>query len=384
MGIHFSKTRMQGMGLGLLLMLAACGANDSHGADDACSGSETRCDGQSFQTCNGDYFEDHSLCAGSTVCDDSMGCVECHPGDPRTCVSDDVYECNTDGTLGDFITRCDFEQCQRGTCGEAQCELNGTQLIYLIDSSYRLISFDPNQFYIDASPFTLIGDVNCPADLPYPEFAERNMATPFSMSVDRGGIAYVLYTSGEIFNVSTQDASCQRTNWVPGAAGFQLFGMGFVSDAPGSNAETLFIAGGASGAAAQGNWGRIDKVSLEPTAIAPLPSSDFMPELTGTGDASFYGYWPGSIAPQVANIDKESGERMQRWDLNALDGDANAWAFAHWGGKFYLFVTSGTPVSTNRVWELDPATGISTIVVANSPYRVVGAGVSTCAPTRVE
>ena len=70
-----------------------------------------------------------------------------------------------------------------------------------------------------------------------------------------------------------------------------------------------------------------------------------------------------------------------------LGGTANAWAFAFWGGKFYIFVTAQTdifssPVSSVRV--IDRATGAASTALSNLPTPIVGAGVSTCAPVVVE
>jgi hypothetical protein len=51
------------------------------------------------------------------------------------------------------------------------------------------------------------------------------------------------------------------------------------------------------------------------------------------------------------------------------------WAFAFWGGDFWIFTTPG-PQNT---WHYDPATKTANIV-AHYSDAVVGAGVSTCAP----
>ena len=60
------------------------------------------------------------------------------------------------------------------------------------------------------------------------------------------------------------------------------------------------------------------------------------------------------------------------------------WAFAHYGGRFYLFVTEVSGVFTidirNRVYEVDPVTRKTRRLQANAPYAITGAGVSTCVP----
>lgn len=38
----------------------------------------------------------------------------------------------------------------------------------------------------------------------------------------------------------------------------------------------------------------------------------------------------------------------------------------------------------NGVYEVDPVSGTASTAIASTPYRVVGAGVSTCAPTQID
>lgn len=298
-------------------------------------------------------------------------------------MGDEVIACNTDGTLGTSLVTCDPGQCSNGSCGGGgdNCQAGGTELVYVIDDAYNLLSFDPAALSGGGDPFTLIGRPTCPAGTP---FGGPGTATPFSMSVDRDGVAWVLYNSGEIFHVSTSDASCSPTGWTVGANGFELFGMGFVSDSPGSNQETLFISGGQSDDLVGGNLGSISKANFSVTTLGPLPNAEQSPELTGTGEAKLFAYFPGAQNSFVANLDKTNSTRGESWDTTALDGGATAWAFAQWGGKFYIFATSGGIFPTNSVYELNPATGQTATVIPNSDYRVVGAGVSTCAPTQID
>ena len=56
------------------------------------------------------------------------------------------------------------------------------------------------------------------------------------------------------------------------------------------------------------------------------------------------------------------------------------YAFAHWGGNYWVFLQrTGEPSST--VYEVD---GVSGTIKSTAPApgrTIVGAGVSTCAPT---
>jgi len=367
-----------------LTLSFACGASEGSGGDggNSCSAGETRCSGDAYQECRSGTFKDANICAGSTTCSESLGCVECRPEDARACVGDVVHICRDDGTLGDARETCEVGQCSGGSCGGGACDGTGTELVYVVDDAYNLVSFDPEKLAAGNNPFALIGQLNCAAGTPLG--GGIGAATPFSMSVDRNGTAWVLYNSGEIFHVSTTDASCQPTSWTPGGGGFELFGMGFVSDIAGSDNETLYIAGGDAIDLTGGNLGSINKINLQVSTLGPLPAAEQSPELTGTGDAKLYGYFPGTLTTFVANLDKTNSARGESWDTTALEGGASAWAFAHWGGHFFIFATSGLFVPVNSVYELDPITGLTTTVIADSAYRVVGAGVSTCAPTEID
>jgi hypothetical protein len=315
-------------------------------------------------------------------------CVECNPRNSRVCHDSDVYACNPDGTLGALIEECLIDECSGASCNGATPDCaEGAELVYVVDESYRLQSFDPSQ--LTTQPFTLIGNLSCPAMYPtWPEAAlNGGPPTPFSMSVDRAATAWVLYSSGEIFHVSTVDASCQATSYARGQAGFELFGMGFVSDAPGSSTEKLFIAGGDAANLASGNLAWIDPGSMALTTVGPLPLADYSPELTGTGAAELYAYYPGMFQTYVARMDRASATNQQQWPMPALDGGVRAWAFAQWGGLFWIFVTTEDflTLSTNsQVWRLDPMTGTAERVLQNLPYMIVGAGVSTCAPIEID
>ncbi|MBK9033537.1 MAG: hypothetical protein IPL61_20110 [Myxococcales bacterium] len=55
----------------------------------------------------------------------------------------------------------------------------------------------------------------------------------------------------------------------------------------------------------------------------------------------------------------------------------SSYAFAHWGGVFYVFTTAD---GTSSVHAVHMKTGAQEEVATDLPMRIVGAGVSTCAP----
>ncbi len=238
--------------------------------------------------------------------------------------------------------------------------------IYVVDENRRLVQFQP-----DEMTFNTIGTLSCPAG---------GSATPFSMSVDRSATAWVLYSNGQLFAVSTLDASCETTSFEPNQAGFELFGMGYVADSAGSASETLFIAGGARSniAAGRANLGRVDGLM-----VSPLGSVPGWPELTGTGLGELYAFAPQTSPPSVHQIDKTRGGSVREFPLSAIPPTrGGAWAFGFWGGRFYIFLQGDTDPSTN-VWRLDPSDGSVAQILNNTGMRIVGAGVSTCAPTEL-
>lgn len=375
-------------------LVVACGpsANDYGGADarvttDPCQPGQVRCQINSYQTCQNGVFVEAESCPLTKVCDTNLGCVDCRPEIGRTCNGDAVHTCNPDGTVGDFVEMCDFENCTNGSCSD-DCTAAGVDLIYVVDDTYRLWSFDPRNLPPGGDPFQLIGNLQCPACTSWPEWTGE--CTPFSMSVDRDGTAWVLYTSGDIFHVDVTNASCRASGFVKGQGNnfWKLFGMGFVADAAGSNEETLYISGGPVDASGSGDLGAIDKNTMQVTRIGTLPSAEYSPELTGTGDAELYGYFPGISSSTVSEIVKTSAATGQSWNLTPLSGTVRAWAFAHWGGKFYIFITTTDAFGfedTAQVVLLDPMTGQNAVIpgLEDTGKIVVGAGVSTCAPVYV-
>ena len=146
--------------------------------------------------------------------------------------------------------------------------------------------------------------------------------------------------------------------------------MGFVADKKGFLAEHLYIAGVGNATLAV-----IDPIKLVPTPIGMFSGQ---PELTGTGDAKLWGFFPDPN-PRVSQLDKLTAKEGMTYPLQALTGSPSAWAFAFWGGDFWIFLKRGLDLSTH-VYHLVAANGQLTDVIPNTGYTIVGAGVSICAP----
>jgi hypothetical protein len=257
------------------------------------------------------------------------------------------------------------------------CPDGGSTLIYVITSQDVLLSFYP-----PTATFTTIGTIACPAE-----------DTPFSMAVDHNGNAYVAFDSGRIYLVSTRTAECQPTDRVPTVGTFQnSFGMGFAAnigvDAGVPDAddvfETLYLAGNPNGAVTTSPivLGSMDTTTFGITTIGTVTPEIFGSELTGTGGGQLFGFYettPGGATAAVGEIDRTTGQLLA---MNALPGVdiASGWAFAFWGGDFYLF--TAPDLTDTVVQRFRPSDGTVVQVAATEGLTVVGAGVSTCAPQR--
>ena len=383
-----------------LFLVTACGPSatmpepgdelDLPGDSAECVAGESRCTSGYFQECSDGVFEDAEFCAKS--CDASLGCVECKPSRGDFCVGDEVRSCTSGGLIGEVVEVCGPGQCNAGACdGSFDDCSDRAELVYVVDDEDNLYSFDPPKLHAGQDPFTLIGEMNCPASRSWSDWG-GGRGTPFSMSVSRDATAWVLYTSGEIFHVSTENASCTETNFDRGQQGFDLFGMGFVSDSVGSSQEKLWIAGSTAWELRYtdtvGDLGYIDTDTMQVSRVGSLPSGGAnSPELTGTGNGDLFGFYPGTSrrSSQVAHIDKGNARHGNDWSFTEPNDDVVGWAFAHWGGDFYIFVTTDEWIGVNsQVLHFDGDTGNVETMLSDLPYTIVGAGVSTCAPLVVD
>ena len=116
--------------------------------------------------------------------------------------------------------------------------------------------------------------------------------------------------------------------------------------------------------------------------IANLTIGPGSPELTGNSAGQLWGFFPSTVPPSVRLINKKTGASGKSYTLPAASlSSVNAWAFAYWGGDFYLFVkTSSQPSSS--VYRLDGINGTFTEPMKATGYTIVGAGVSICAPIK--
>ena len=207
------------------------------------------------------------------------------------------------------------------------------------------------RFYPDELSFVRVGEVACPTS-----------AGTFSMAIDRRGTAWIEYTDGRLFAVDTLTGHCRPTAFQPGQAGFETFGMGYALNDDGSG-ETLYLAGT--------GLGSLDTKTFDIHFLGSLTYA--RTELTGL-DKQLFAY---SVESGVIDgLDKATGATTVAYRTSAIL-DQGAFAFAQWGGAFWVF----TGLQHSSVTRYSPADDKSAVVVADTGMLIVGAGSSTCAPT---
>lgn len=242
------------------------------------------------------------------------------------------------------------------------CPDADSTVVYLISETNDLMSFFPPTL-----SFKTIGKISCPT-----------MGTPFSMGVDRKGSAYIVFTTGELFKVSTLTAACSKTAFKPmPMAGFDTFGMGFSGD---NNGELLYVAGSpiTQGVASAG-LADIDTTQMNyPFKFinAFVPSLG-RTELSGTGDGRLFGWSPNDTCcgSRLSQIDPATAKIIGANNLK-IGTPNDAFAFAFWGGDFWIFTSPGGPTT---VTKYDPGSKMESTATTTN-VTIVGAGVSTCAP----
>jgi len=261
----------------------------------------------------------------------------------------------------------------RGTPGpRLDCAEAGVTYVYVMSEGNELYSFYPA-----TAEFTLVGAIDC---------NDPEGSTPFSMAVDHKGVAYTVFSpDGRLYRISTRTAACQPAPFIPKQQGFTTFGMGFVADPAdagdaSASGETLYVAGDGTNSLAS-----IDLTTFALHPVGAIGRAAGIPvtsaELTGTGGGTLFGFFAPdpAVAPSyIIQIDPQTAEVRSTVELpDVVQG--GGWAFGFWGGDFYTF--TAPDYATSVVTRYRPADG-SIVQVATAPQgvKIVGAGVSTCAP----
>jgi hypothetical protein len=232
-----------------------------------------------------------------------------------------------------------------------------TKDVYVITDGAKLYRFHPPTL-----TFTAVGQIAC-----------TSTGTPTSMGVDRQGVAWIRHSDGTLWKVSTQNLACEQTKFTAPSQDFSKFGMGFASVSAGSSSETLYL----SDHAGKG-LGKLDLSTLAVGFVGAWGQGldGTTAELTGTGEGKLYGFFVTEPA-QIAEISQTTGAVVSTKSLTGVSA-GTAWAFSFYGGDFYVYTAAAAESDVTRY---RPSDGTITVVKPKIGFRIVGAGVSTCAPT---
>lgn len=238
---------------------------------------------------------------------------------------------------------------------EDDCE-HTSDLVYVLsrdDGALHL--FDP-----ETLTFSSLGRLSC-----------GTSASPGSMAVSRDGQVFVRMSDNAVYAVDLSTMACARTAYSDRATGFDAFGMGYATDRADTWRDQLYVAN-------EDRVGRLDTSTWSITPIASMPSQS---ELTGNAAGELWAFLPLESPAQLIELDKEDGARLNTLRLPRFPAasDIDTFAFAGWGGSFYLFVRVYGMGESTDVYQVH-GDGDMELVLEDVGFDVVGAGVSTCAP----
>lgn len=229
--------------------------------------------------------------------------------------------------------------------------------IYVIDKDTEVIYlFDPATLALST-----VGELDC-----------GSWSQPASMGVGRDGFAYVRYSDQSLYEVELATLSCRATSYSDRTTGFGAFGMGYATDSATTWRDQLYIANGRQLAS-------LDTATMRLTTVASMPSQS---ELTGNAEGELWAFLPLESPAELRRIDQFTGTVAETLRISGFPTptDIDTFAFAAWGGELYAFVRVYGVGSSTDVYRVE-SSGRLTRVATRIGINVVGAGVSTCAPT---
>ncbi len=211
-----------------------------------------------------------------------------------------------------------------GATGEEACEcVPGNDLIYVLSDDDEIFTYDP-----ELDSFELLTEVTCPGE-----------QYPFSLAVDRAGLAWIQYLSEEVYTFDPANpAPCEPAGVPGGQAGFGLFGMSFAPESNLDVCDRLFLHSySGDGPFAEGpglgELGVFDPMTDEISALGPIDYDGG--ELAGTGDGRLFAF-AGVDPAKLIEYDKDSATPVSTLPLEGLS-KTRASAMAFYGGDAYFF-----------------------------------------------
>jgi hypothetical protein len=235
------------------------------------------------------------------------------------------------------------------------CE-DTSDLVYVIDrDTSNLYLFDPVSVEFD-----LLGTLDC----------GLWAGTPASMSVSRSGTAYVRYADDTVYAVHLESMECEETSY---GSSFGHFGMGFATDSAHTWQDDLYVANA-------NQLAKLDTETWSLNTIGGLPSQS---ELTGNAQGELWAILPLESPAKLVRLNKSNAQIIETRTMPSFPDPygIDTFAFATWGGDFWVFVRTYGLGETTDVYRVS-ATGALSLVAQDTGLTIVGAGVSTCAPTQ--
>jgi len=277
---------------------------------------------------------------------------------------------STTGTsTGDDSTTGAIEAC---ACPDIEVALDDG--IFLLSDSAELWKYFP-----ETNKFVMLGQIDC-----------GGLFQTFSMAVDRLGFAWVQFFGGELRKVDvTNVANCSDPGYLPGQVGVENFGMAFVSNSQFDACDQIYgnSYSGLGGYTEGLNAGDFLTIDADTLTMSKIGKTNFDgAEVTGTGDGRAF-VFGGANPSKLVEMDKAKGIALKTLPLGGLEINNGAFAFAFFGGDFYFFTDSNVDQFASEVTHMDfddsnkDGKQELTVLTNDAPLLVVGAGVSTCAPT---
>lgn len=236
---------------------------------------------------------------------------------------------------------------------EDDCE-DTSDLIYMVDRDRKSLHlFDPS-----TGGITDLGVLDCSI-----------WGTPTSMGVSRDGVGYVRYNTDDVYMFDVETMHCEETSYYES---FGAFGMGYATQEKDTWRDDLYLANKKTLARANTSTWTFEE-------LGPLPSQA---ELTGNAAGELWGFLPLEIPAALVHLNKTNATELQRIHLDWFPEpkSIDMFAFATWGGEFYLFVRTYGLGETTNIYRVTHD-GAVDLLQENIGLNIVGAGVSTCAPS---
>lgn len=345
------------MGFRLLpALLAACGDSEGEPSGAGSSGAAQSSSGSASTASPDSTASESSATAAEATITTAATTAATSTGEP------------VDETLGPPLYDVDVDEPPPACAGDV------ADSIFLLDVDAGLHRLDPDTLAVES-----LGQLVCPGAF-----------LAMALTIDREGLLWAMMVDEQgyrgIYTIDPDTLACDATAFVdPIAENIGVNTLAFVADAPGSDAESLYVGanvGGSFDFSIPLSLGRVDLATMEMEIVG---TADLVPtgyyqiaDLTGTGDSRLFGFFAGDT-PAIAELDESTGALVS-YDVLEV-GVGSPWAFAQWAGRLWLF-SPGTPGSQVRAY--DPVTQTLEPLSDGIGIAVVGAAVSTCAPFEPE